>query len=65
MTEDSRFSPPIGESDREDLKRLFEKKKEDLEAEEFEKTLKNQDSSSFQRRTVSIEDVDGMEGHGV
>ena len=63
VTQNPKFAPPNGESDREDLRRLFEKKKEEIEAEEFERTLKNQDSSSFQRRTVSIEDVDEMEGH--
>ena len=66
VTEDSRFSPPCDLSDLNDLKRLLEEKKQDIEVEEFEKKLfqdsSNQDSS-LDQRLVSIEDVDGMEGH--
>ena len=66
VTEDSRFSPPCDLLDLNDLKRLLEEKKQDIKAEEFEKKLfqdsSNQDSS-LDQRLVSIEDVDGMEGH--
>ena len=66
VTEDSRFSPPCDLSDLNDLKRLLEEKKQDIEVEEFEKKLfqdsSNQDSS-LDQRLVSIEDVDEMEGH--
>ena len=66
---------PSNLSDLEDLRTLFEKKKQDLEAEEFKKKIfqdenENEDEDEdenqlkiFPKRTLSIEDVDEMDGH--
>ena len=73
VTEDSRFAPPCDLSVFNDLKRLLEEKKQDIKAEELKKKIfqdenenENEDENQlkmFPKRTLSIEDVDGMEGH--